>query len=412
MIIGVDATCWANKRGFGRFTRELLEAVLQADRTNEYLFFLDRETAESEHLPDNAKTIIVDTRVSPVKAAAANGSRSLADLWAMSRTVSAYKMDVFFFPAVYSYFPIFNSAKIIVTIHDVIADRHPKLIFPNFKSEFFWKLKQNLAVRQADLILTVSQHSKRQIAGYFSLPDSKMRVICEGARPIFKKVRRSGLKMLEKLEKYNLHESENFLLYVGGISPHKNLSTLIEAFVSVDSALKSENLKLVLVGDYKDDPFFSAYPHLKKQIAELGLENKVIFTGFVPDEDLVYLYNASQLLVFPSFEEGFGLPAIEAMACGTPVAASYGSSLPEVLGVAGSYFDPRSAAEMAAAITKILSCHSLRNLMSQKGLERAEEFQWSKAASQTLEIFDELKKGDSKNAAAQNRPAIIPRLFF
>lgn len=124
MIIGVDATCWANKRGFGRFTRDLLESVLQIDRTNEYLFFLDRETAESEQLPASAKTIVVDTRVSPVKAAAANGSRSVADLWAMSRSVSKQKMDVFFFPAVYSYFPVFNSAKIIVTIHDVIADQH------------------------------------------------------------------------------------------------------------------------------------------------------------------------------------------------------------------------------------------------------------------------------------------------
>jgi glycosyltransferase involved in cell wall biosynthesis len=410
MIIGVDATCWANKRGFGRFTRELLEAVLKIDRANEYLFFLDRKTAEREHFPDNAKVVAVETRVAPAQAASADGNRSLRDLWAMSRAASNYKMDVFFFPAVYSYFPLSTDAKIIVTIHDLIADRHPKLIFPNYKSRLFWKIKQNLAVWQADSILTVSQFSKWQIADYFDFPDSKIRVICEGARPIFKKLPHDRI-MAEKLAKYKLAEKENFLLYVGGISPHKNLSALIEAFVSVKTALNSKNLKLVLVGDYKDDPFFSAYPSLKKQIAELKLENSVLFTGFVPDEDLVYLYNAAQLLVFPSLEEGFGLPAIEAMACGTPVAASRGSSLPEVLGVAGRFFDPRNSSEMAETIIKILSCDSLRKLMSSRGLIRAEEFQWKKAAFQLLEIFDELKTAESPTASAHGKSFVTQRFL-
>ena len=157
MKIGVDACCWSNKRGFGRFTRELLEALVAEDGENEYLFFADRETAESDAFPAKVKKVVANTEFSPTQAASADGSRSVKDLWAMSREVLRYKIDVFFSPAVYSYFPIFNRTKIIVTLHDVIADHHPELIFPNKKSQLFWKLKQNIAIRQADLILTVSE---------------------------------------------------------------------------------------------------------------------------------------------------------------------------------------------------------------------------------------------------------------
>ncbi|MEP6902063.1 MAG: glycosyltransferase family 1 protein, partial [Actinomycetota bacterium] len=311
MRIGIDATCWGNKRGFGRFTRELLEALLEVDTTNEYLFFIDGNTEDREAIPPRVKKIVARTDISPLKAASAESRRSLKDLWAMSREVLRHQTDVFFFPASYSYFPVFNRTKIIVTLHDVIAEHHPELIFPNAKSRFFWKLKQTAAIRQASLIATVSEYSKKQIVEYFKLPESRLRVISEAARPIFKVMPSNGATS-EVLARYKLKSGGKFLLYVGGISPHKNLSALIDAFAAI--AKIQPELKLVLVGDYTDDPFFSAYPALEKQVAKLGLENKVVFTGFIPDEDLVYLYNAAELLVFPSLEEGFGLPAIEAMA--------------------------------------------------------------------------------------------------
>jgi glycosyltransferase involved in cell wall biosynthesis len=393
MKIGIDATCWGNKRGFGRFTRELLEAVLEIDSANEYLFFIDGDTADSETIPARVQKIVVQTKVSPIQAASAESSRSLKDLWAMSREVWRHKLDVFFSPAVYSYFPVFNRTKIIVTLHDVIADHHPELIFPNAKSKFFWKLKQAVAIRQADLIATVSEYSKLQIIEYFKLPESRLRVISEGARPIFK-VLPASAETNKTLARYNLKPDEKFLLYVGGISPHKNLATLVTAFEQISK--EQPEVKLVLVGDYKDDPFFSAYPSLKKQVGELKLEDKVIFTGFISDEDLAQLYNTAQLLVFPSLEEGFGLPAIEAMSCGTPVAASNCSSLPEVLGEAGQFFDPRNAENMAEMIGQILRDESLRASMRQKGLARAEQFMWKKAAQDTLAIFNELVEKKSK----------------
>ncbi len=382
MKIGVDACCWSNKRGFGRFTRELLEALVAEDGENEYLFFVDRETAETDEFPARVQKIVTQTEFSPTQAASADGSRSAKDLWAMSREVLKHKLDIFFSPAVYSYFPIFNRTKIIVTLHDVIADHHPELIFPNKKSQMFWKLKQNIAIRQAHLILTVSEHSKEQIIEYFRLPESRLRVITEAARAVFT-VLPHDEQMNEILRRHNLKPNEKFLLYVGGISPHKNLNTLIDAFQRLD------DIKLVLVGDYKDDPFFSAYPALKKQVEELGLTDKVIFAGFVEDVDLAHLYNAATLVVLPSLEEGFGLPAVEAMACGTPVAASNRGSLPEVLGAAGVFFEPQDVENMVAVINQILNDDAQREEMSRTGLNRSKQFMWKKAANDLLAIFDE-----------------------
>ena len=238
MRIGVDATCWQNKRGYGRFTRELLEAVLEVDKFNEYLFFVDSDAGESAELPSKVQKIVVNTGVAAIEAASADGRRSLGDVWAMSREVLRHRLDLFFFPTVYSYFPIFNRTKIIVTLHDVIAEHHPDLIFPNARSKFFWGLKQKAAIRQADIIATVSEYSKQQIIEYFGVAPSRLRIISEAARPAFR-VLDNDDAMSRTLERYNIASGEKFLLYVGGISPHKNLSTLVSAFERVNKDRKS-----------------------------------------------------------------------------------------------------------------------------------------------------------------------------
>ncbi|MEQ1764110.1 MAG: glycosyltransferase family 1 protein [Pyrinomonadaceae bacterium] len=400
MKIGVDACCWGNKRGFGRFTRGLLEALVEIDEDNEYLFFIDSKTDDRESIPTRAKTVVVQTEKSATMAASSEGRRPITDLLAMSRAVFQHKLDVFFFPAVYSYFPIFNRTKVVLTIHDVIADHNPQLVFPNKKLAFFWKLKQNIAVRQAHLLLTVSEHSKRQISEFFGMSESRIEVVTEGARPAFRVLPGDDTKF-EILRKYGLEKAGKFLLYVGGISPHKNLSTLINAFARIRQT--RSDLKLVLVGDYKDDPFFSAYPHLKRQVSDLRLDANVIFTGFVPDDDLVVLYNAAKALVFPSFEEGFGLPAIEAMSCGTPVIASDNSSLPEVVGTAGRLFDPYDEQSMTGAIDAVLADESLRISMKEAGLRRAGQFGWKQAAAKMVVVFDSLNAKKVKAGATRGK---------
>jgi glycosyltransferase involved in cell wall biosynthesis len=389
MKIGVDATCWGNKRGYGRFTRELLDALVRVDKTNEYFFFVDNETAAANKLPASVRTVVAQTSASPSKAAAAGGSRSLGDIWSMSRSVMRHPVDIFFFPTMYSYFPIFNRTRVVVTLHDMIADNYPRLTFPDAKSRLFWRLKQRVAVSQASMIATVSDYSKSQIMSHFKLPRTRLRLISEAAQPIFA-VKEAGSDRYAVLSRYGLDAADEFLLYVGGISPHKNLSKLVEAF---DRILKKSNrgVKLVLVGDYKDDPFFSAYPSLRDQIAELGIGQSVIFTGFVPDDDLVHLYNAATLLVLPSLDEGFGLPAIEAMSCGTPVASSDCGSLPEVLGEAGTYFNPLNAADIASVIGSLLNNATRRAELGELGIQRSRLFRWERAAEQTLSIFNELE---------------------
>lgn len=395
MRIGVDACCWSNKRGFGRFTRELLSALIAADQDNEYLFFVDKDTANNGKFPDGINMVVAETHVSPTEAASASGRRSLRDMWALSHQVMKHSLDVFFYPAVYSYFPIFNRAKKIVTVHDMIADHHPDKVFPNKKLMFFWKAKQYLAILQAHIILTVSEYSKKQIMEYYNLPASRIKVIPEGPSSIFKVLPRNE-EMFRVLGRYLLSPDERFLLYVGGISPHKNLHALVDAYHRLIQDPAYADIKLVLLGDYAKDSFYSAYPSLRAYIEKLRLADMVFFTGFVEDRELAYFYNAASSLVFPSIEEGFGLPAVEAMACGTPVISSDQGSLREIIGEAGSFFDPFHSESMLAAFKKVLNNDALREDMRAAGFVQSEKFTWELAARKTLMLFQEVGKEAGK----------------
>ena len=361
--------------------------LVATDQEHEYVFFVDGDTARASEFPSGVKLVVASTDVSPTVAAAASGSRSLKDLWALSRVVSQEPLDLFFFPAVYSYFPILNRCKVIVTIHDMIADHHPERVFPNRKSLLFWKLKQKIALWQSDMILTVSHHAKQQIVDYCRIPASLVETTTEGPNDTF--VRLSSLDGASTiLTKYGLRSGEPFLIYVGGISPHKNLGVLVEAFHQLMADACFVDLKLVLVGDYKGDVFFSHYAELKAIIDQLGLADRVLFTGYVPDSELVVLYNLAQALVLPSLEEGFGLPAVEAMACGTPVIASDRGSLPEVVGAAGMFFDPSRPDLLLTHLRDVLRSESVRDRMRLVGLERSKLFTWELAAQSTIALFD------------------------
>jgi glycosyltransferase involved in cell wall biosynthesis len=389
MRIGVDACCWSNRRGFGRFTRELLQALIGTDMKNEYLFFVDRYTADSCDLPSAAQKLLVQTNVSPTQAASASGRRSLADLWAFSREVLKHSLDLFFFPAVYSYFPIINRTKVIVTLHDAIAEHHPDLVFSNRRLRTFWNLKREVAIRQANLILTVSEYSRRQLISELGLTENRVRAISEAAHSTFKVLPRTGAGF-ELPSQYQVDTNTRFMLYVGGISPHKNLEALVGAFQGIVSDPAFADVKLVLVGDYENDPFLSAYTGVKRKIAECKLGDRVVLTGYVPDQDLAILYNAATLFVLPSLEEGFGLPAIEAMSCGTPVVCSNRGPLPDLLRDAACFFDPRNVEMMTAVLKSVLADEALRKLMHENAIRRAREFSWGQAAKDTLRIFEEV----------------------
>ena len=382
MRIGIDACTWANRRGYGRFARMLVTTMMTEYPDHAFTLVLDQHTAAESELPNGAKVEIVQTREQPTRAASAYGSRSVADLWKLSRAVSRCDFDVFLFPTSYSFYPLFCKTPTVVVFHDAIAEQHPELIFPRLRSRLLWKLKTWLAMRRADRMVTVSQSAREQLATIFRRPVTAIDVITEGPAPCFQPLdaRESAAIVLRR---YGLPDNVPLILYVGGISPHKNLERLLRAAKRV-----REPWHLVLVGDYSNDSFFSSCKEVVELSHALNIVDRVTFTGYIPDADLVVLYNLATMLVLPSLSEGFGLPAIEAMACGLPVAASNRGSLPEVVGEAGLLFDPSSEGEIADAIARLLGDELLRHEISRKAQERAKLFSWKNGARKMMSILE------------------------
>jgi len=182
MKIGVDASCWLNKRGPGRYTRELLRALLAVDQENEYRLFLDAETArQCEDLPESERVsrLVVQTSEAAAYAASASGHRTLRDLWTMGQAVRQFShdLDLFYFPSVYTFFPLRSSPKIVVTIHDMIPQHYPDLMFPRWHNELLWRLKVRWAVWQADLIATGSETARRDIIRAFRMAEDVVKVV-------------------------------------------------------------------------------------------------------------------------------------------------------------------------------------------------------------------------------------------
>ncbi len=388
MRIGIDASCWVNQRGYGRFTREMLTALVKLDEENDYVFFMEPATACLNNFPPNVERIVINLSQPPTQAASASGRRSIPDMLRMGRRVSKESLDLFFYPSVYTYFPIFSRVKKIVAIHDVIAEKYPDLVFSNRLNRTFWNLKVWFAIKQADLIMTVSEFSKQGIIEHFGMSGENIRVVSEAADKDFRPIRETYL-ISDKLAPFGLDISTRYILYVGGIAPHKNLSILVTAYSKLINDTEHKDIKLVLVGDYEKDVFLIDN-NLKELLKQLRLTEKVIFTGFVSDEDLVYLYNAATVFVLPSFSEGFGLPAIESMACGTPVIGSKTTSLPEVVGDAGLFFDPNNPDELLGHLTTIIENEELRKELAWRSIQRAATFSWQKSAVQTLNVFNSL----------------------
>lgn len=391
MNIGVDASCWTNQRGFGRYTRELLTALVELDSHNQYVFLIDEQSRAVSDLPARATPLVVPTRYAATSAAAAGGSRPVTDILRMT-WATRHRFDLFFYPAVYSYFPLMPGSKCIVTFHDAIAEHHPQLTFPDARARLFWKAKSWLALRQADLVLTVSEYARKSVIEQWKLDPNRVRAVLEAPSDVFRPVRDEAM-LTSLLGRFGLGPQTPYLIYVGGISPHKNLECLVDVFCRIVDQPRFAETRLLLVGGYSSDVFYSSFQTLSRLIDRRGQQSTVIFTGYVPDEELVHLYNGALALVFPSLEEGFGLPALEAMACGIPVVVSNTGALPEVVGDAGVYFDPRNPEALATALVRVLDDAALRRDLSQRSLTRAAEFSWKQTAAKLLEIFREVGSG-------------------
>lgn len=384
MRIGIDGGCLTNPRGFGRFARQLLEALGAARTAHQFVVVLDRPSVDAVALPDGFETAIAEVKTAPSSAASARGRRSIRDLLAMGRAAASARLDLLYFPASYSYFPTWGVKHVVATLHDTLPLSYPELVFPTRRGRLAWRLKEALAVRQADRIITVSEASRLDLLRhYHRLDPSRVRVIPEGPAAVFTP-RPAGAASDAVPARYGVDPRRPFFLTVGGFSPHKNHLRLLEAF----RRMNRPEVQLVLAGGFSD-VFHTNLPDVRAAIARLGIDEQVRLTGFVPDDDLAVLYSRSTALVFPSLLEGFGLPAIEAMACGTPVLFSRAGSLPEVAEGAGIGFDPLDVDAVTAAMEALLANRAIRRHFAAGALDRARRFTWAAAADALLACFDE-----------------------
>lgn len=285
--------------------------------------------------------------------------------------------------------PLMCPVPVVVSIHDVSFLEHPEF-FPWIRAK---QLKWSVArtVRNSTKILTLSEFSKKSIQRAYKLDDDDVIVIPSAASPEFRPFHLDNALDAVR-SKFQLPAP--FILSVGDLQPRKNQIGLIRAFANLVKAFPQLRHRLVLAGK---DTWFA--PRVKEAAQESGVSDRIRFLGFVTDEDLLNLYNACELSVFPSFYEGFGLPILEAMACGRAVTCSNTSAMPEVADGAAILFNPHSIEEITRAMADLLRDAELRSRMERLGQQRSSHFTWQKSARQTLEVYYDVAERNRNNQA-------------
>ena len=383
MRIGIDVTCWGLQRGFGRHTRCLLGALLKLDSPHHFTLFASSESQAGE-FSDEVEIVVVPG----FDNSGGGAGRAVNNIFRVSWAMSRHPIDVLFFPSSFSFVPVWTRASKLVMFHDVTGFLYPQLVFGNWKDRLLWRLKYSLARRQADRILTVSEHSQLGLARQFGLAEQEIHVVGEAADPIFRMLNSPELSPV--LREAGLREGRRYLVYLGGFGPLKNLNRLVAAFSAVANREGISDVDLVMVGTYEKEAFYSTGRELVEMVKEQGLDQRVIFTGFLPDEEMVTLFNIAEAVALVSYNEGFGLPAVEAAACGCPSVATISSPLPSLLGEGGLFVDPLSVDEIAEGLWTVLSDSQRRARMSEAALEAASHLSWEKAATRMLELLEEL----------------------
>lgn len=389
MRIGIDAACWANARGYGRYARELLAAMVAAAPDDEFLFFLDDRAAETFDLGQaNVRTVRVRQHRSPTEAASADSNRSPGDMLRFTRAVGAEKPDVFFSPSVYTYFPLPLGQRTVVAIHDAIAERYPHLTLPSLRARMFWRAKVWLALRQSTLVLTVSDFARDEIVEVLGVAPERMRVAVEAPAQVYRP-QEDAARIAAAARRVGVPEGAPWFTYVGGFNPHKHVDAIVRAHARVAQAAPEPPPHLVLVGPTSEDGFHSHLDEVRQAVADAGTEALVHWAGYLPDEDLRDLHSGARGLLLLSASEGFGLPAVEAAACGCAVVATTASPLPTLLEGGGFFVAPADVTAASEAMVALLTDAALRDRMGDTARCRAAELSWARAAEVALEALRE-----------------------
>jgi glycosyltransferase involved in cell wall biosynthesis len=368
--VAIDATSWHNRRGFGRFTRNAVGRLLELHPETDFVLIANEATDRG--FPTGVQLRTVSGPETAGEGPSAGGSRSLRELGSMMTAVRRREFDVVLFPSVYSYFPVLR-VPTVVGLHDTTPENFPKLVFASRREQLAWRLKQSLAIRRASGLFAVSAAARAAVAERFALDPEAIPVVGEAPDPAFRP--RPAADQARARSAVGLAPREQFVVYAAGISPHKNVEALIEAFARLKPACR-----LVVVGEL-EGTYLSSSSSVSARIKSLSLESRVLLPGFVSDDDLASLYSAAAAAVVTSLSEGFGLPAVEAAACG---AATILSDLPahrETLGAASTFFPPGDVSALAAALDLVLHDEDLRRSSADRALAAVRPLSWDRTAT-------------------------------
>jgi len=361
MRIGVDAK-WYFKGPAGprSYVHNIVNWLARIDDENEYVIYLNKndDVSAVEYCAPNFLTKTLSPSQSWLRV-----------MLRLSTVARRDKLDILY---TFNFCPIFSRAKRVVMIFDIIFVTHPGLFTP-VERVFFKPVR--LAAHLADGVLTISQYCKQVIADKYRIEEQKTTSILLGCDEVFTQIEDEA-KLRSISEEYDL--PERFILYVGRINIRKNLVRLIEAF----SGIEDSDIRLVVVGakDWKTS-------NLAPVIEASGTRDRLMFLGYVPDEDLPAIYQLATVFAYIPLVEGFGLPPLESMGVGTPVVTSNTSSIPEVVGDCALKVDPYDVEEIRAALDRVLAFEDLRAELARKGIERAGSFSWEATARRTLDVF-------------------------
>ncbi|MFH0988381.1 MAG: glycosyltransferase family 1 protein [Parcubacteria group bacterium] len=368
MIIGIDASR-ANKpvkTGVEWYSYHLIEELKKIDRDNRYFLFTNVPlTGALAVCPNNFEERLLKCPI----------PRS----WTLGRLSLEMKFgkeipDVLFVPA--HTLPLLNPKKSVVTIHDIGFEHFPEAY--NWADKLYHRITIRIIKRAASRIIAVSNFTKQDLIDTYKISPDKISVVLNGYDDDAYKVLGENRSLLKN--KYGINSP--YVLFIGRLELKKNIPALVEAFGKFKMKNPSDKHKLVLVGTKG-----RTYPMVDEQIKKFNLENEIIFPGWVGDDDLPIFYNNADLFVFPSLFEGFGIPILEAMACGCPVICSNTTSLPEVAGSATLMFNPLQTDEIVARMEQVLFNPEVRESLQMKGRERVKRFSKKKCAEDTLKVL-------------------------
>ncbi len=362
--------------GVGRYAQELLTALLGENGAHEYCtFYYDpRGDARSDPPLDRLPAQVIRSGAKPWRMSVllAYGTGATMDRWLPPAEV---------LHATDHLLPPVHRARTVFTIYDLTTQLYPE--YHSALNRWYSALMLPRFLRRADAVIAISESTQRDIVQRLNVPPEKIRVIYAGVHPRFQPDLEPS-RVAAVRAKYQL--PERMMLYLGTVEPRKNLEMLVEAYHALLQHTPAAPT-LVIAGrkGWMYQPVFD-------RVRALGLDTRVHFTGWVDDADMPALLNAAEVFVYPSLYEGFGLPPLEAMACGVPVLCSNTSSLPEVVGDAGLLLDPRDAGAWTHALARVLDDEHVRAELRARGLAQASKFSWSQAARQTVQVYDQLKR--------------------